>query len=46
MVQDVAFLLAGAAALVRAVERLLVLVWEPVHKRQLAFIKATRRPKK
>lgn len=46
IVQDVASLLAGAAALTHAVERLLALAWEPAHKRRLAIIKAQRRPKK
>ncbi len=42
----VASLLAAAEALVRAVERLLPLIWEPAHKRQKALIKARRQSKK
>jgi hypothetical protein len=46
IVLSAASLLAAAVALVRAVERLLPLIWEPAHKRQIAMIKARRQSKK
>ena len=46
IVLSAASLLAAAAALVRALERLLPLIWDPAHKRQKALIKASRQPKK